>query len=159
MDWLEEYNKTLETEWKPTTLDEKEEPKFREWLQNTQLFNSFKQDVAAENNIPIDQVDNARLVEMVLSSGDYDYRGAYKGKVSEEISPFDNRIHWPSVSPDGKLLKSPQHPTTWKEFFMRQYKVDPDELGLTTLEQAKAFKPTSDFEDILSNPLMEDTTK
>jgi len=159
MDWLTEYEKTLQQEWQPTKLKEDEEAKFQSWLQNTQLFKGFKEQVAQENNIPVDQVDNARLTEMLLSSDDYDYRGAYKAGIKEELSPFDNRIHWPSVSPEGRMLKSPTHPTAWKEFFMRQYKVDPDELGLSTIEQAKRFVPSNTIEDVFSNPLMEDTTK
>ena len=35
-----------------------------------------------------------------------------------------------------KMLKDPTHPTAWKEFFMRQYRVDPDNLGLDTLDKA-----------------------
>jgi hypothetical protein len=35
------------------------------------------------------------------------------------------------------MLKSPKHETAWKEFFMRQYNKDPDDIGLSTLEKAK----------------------
>jgi hypothetical protein len=159
MNWIEEYDKALQSNWKPTKLNNKEEQEFQNWFKNTELFNSFKKDVAEENNIPIDQVENNRLIEMILSSGDYDYRGAYKSKIKEELSPYDNKIHWPSVDSKGNLLKSPTHPTTWKEFFMRQNKIDPDELGLTTIEQAKKWEENQMFEDVLSNPLLQDSTK
>jgi hypothetical protein len=159
MDWFTEYNKVLNTEWKPTVLKPEEEKQFQTWFKNTKLFKSFKEDVAKENNISVDKVNDSRLLEMVLESGDYDYRGAFKSKITEEVSPYDNRVHWPSVDKQGRFLKSPQHPTTWKEFFMRQNKIDPDELGLSTIEQAKEWQKSQMVEDIMSNPLMQDTTR
>jgi hypothetical protein len=67
---------------------------------------------------------------------DYDYRGAFKAGITENISPHDNRPHWPSSTPQGRMLKSPQHPTTWKEFFMRHHGKDPDDMGLNSYEKA-----------------------
>jgi hypothetical protein len=156
MNWIEEYQKVLNTDWKPTSLDSKEEKEFQQWLKNTEMFKDFKTDIATENNIPITQVDDSRLFEMLTGSPDYDYRGAWKAGIKEERSPYDNRIHLPSVSPEGALLKSPQHPTMWKEFFMRQHKIDPDSLGLDTFDKAIKWKP--EFADIFSDPFP-NTTK
>jgi hypothetical protein len=37
------------------------------------------------------------------------------------------------------MLKSPKHETAWKEFFMRTYNVDPDEIGLSDFNSAKQY--------------------
>mgnify|MGYP006282633193 CR=1 FL=1 len=135
-DWINQYQQFRNTPWSPTTLPSAEEPKFRNWLQSTQLFNSIKGDIAAENNIPVSKLDNDRVLNMMLSNTDYDYRGAYKAGMKEAINPHDNRPHFYSSTPEGQMLKDPTHPTAWKEFFMRQYGVDPDNIGLDTLDKA-----------------------
>lgn len=64
--------------------------------------------------------------------GDYDYRKAWDAGVRPERDPYDaSRYHWPSSLPDGTMLKSPDHPTAWKEHYMRQYGVNPDAVGAT----------------------------
>ena len=135
-DWINQYQEFTKTPWSPTTLPPSEEPKFRNWLQSTQLFNSIKGDIAAENKMPVDKMDSNRVIDMLLKNSDYDYRGAYKAGMQESISKTDNRPHFFSSTPEGKMLKDPTHPTAWKEFFMRQYKVDPDEIGLDTIDKA-----------------------
>jgi hypothetical protein len=37
------------------------------------------------------------------------------------------------------MLKSEQHPTAWKEYFMRQTGKNPDALGLTNQQDADAY--------------------
>ena len=134
--WIEQYKTFASKPWSPTTLSNQEEKAFRSWIQGTQLFNSIKKEIADEQNVPVNKLNNSRILEMMLGSKDYDYRGAWKAGVKEEISPYDNLPHWPSSTEKGVMLKSPQHPTTWKEFFMRQYSIDPDELGLSTYDKA-----------------------
>jgi hypothetical protein len=143
MDWIKEYETFASSEWKPTELPVAEEGKFREWLAGTRLFQGFKQEVAKDNGLPVTAVQDSRVMQMLLQSKDYDYRGAWKAGIKEEVSPHDNRIHWPSSTGDGRMLKSPKHETTWKEFFMRQHDADPDDLGLSTLEQAKKWQSDS----------------
>jgi hypothetical protein len=135
-DWINQYQQFTQTPWSPTTLPPSEEPKFRNWLQSTQLFNSIKGDIARENNLSPDKLDTNRVLDMVLKNSDYDYRGAYKAGMKESISETDNRPHFFSATPEGKMLKDPTHPTAWKEFFMRQYRVDPDKIGLDTIDKA-----------------------
>jgi hypothetical protein len=139
-DWINQYLQFKETPWSPTVLPEAEEQKFRDWLQNTQIFKANKQDIAAENGIPVDKVDNQRLIEMILKNSDYDYRGAFKDNMKESINKEDNRPHMLSSTSTGQMLKDPSHPTAWKEFFMRQYKVDPDSIGLHDFESAKGWQ-------------------
>ena len=59
----------------------------------------------------------------------YDYRKAWAGGIRPEPDPYDNnRMHWPSSLESGEMLKTDNHPTAWKEHFMRQYGVNPDSL-------------------------------
>lgn len=159
MNWLTEYQAFTQTPWSPTVLKTNEEQKFKEWLKGTQLFSSIKEEIAAENKIPVNKLNNNRVVEMILSNPDYDYRGAFLSGVKEVIDPRDNKPHWPSSTPEGKMLKDPTHPTAWKEFFMRQYGIDPDEMGFDTLGKAKEWQSLVDAEQELDtsfqqNPLV-----
>jgi len=153
--WLDAYQNFTSTPWSPTTLKESDEQKFRGWLQGTKLFNSIKNDIAMENNIPVKELNNNRVLEMILSNPDYDYRGAYLSGIKEVIDPRDKKPHWPSSTPDGKMLKDPSHPTAWKEFFMRQYRVDPDSIGLDTLEKAQYWQKSID-ENVPTNVMYKD---
>jgi hypothetical protein len=69
-------------------------------------------------------------------NADYDYRGAWQAGLRPSPDPYDNnRHHWPSSLPNGEMLKAPDHPTMWKELFMRATGQNPDALGITQ-EQA-----------------------
>lgn len=148
--WIRQYESFSKKDFEPTKISEADEPKFRSWLQQTKLFNSIKQEIAQENKLPVESLDNNRIAEMLLSSKDYDYRGAWKAGVKEVISPYDNKPHWPS-SANGKMLKSPKHETAWKEFFMQEYKKDPDELGLSTISQAKEWSISRSKKNTIKN--------
>lgn len=139
-EWINQYQKFRETPWSPTVLPAAEEQKFKQWLQSTQIFNANKKDIAAETGISPDKLDNQRILDMMLENSDYDYRGAFKDNMKESISKEDNRPHMLSSTSTGRMLKDPTHPTAWKEFFMRQYRVDPDTIGLRDFESAKSWQ-------------------
>jgi hypothetical protein len=102
-----------------------DESAFQNWIRNTDWFKEFK----AEFNEEPD-----------LDTKDYDYRAAWKAGISPERDPYDqNRFHWPSSLPTGEMLKSADHPTAWKEYFMRDTGVNPDALGLKTPEDANIY--------------------
>lgn len=102
-----------------------DESAFQNWIRGTDWFKEFK----AEYNEEPD-----------LDTKDYDYRAAWKAGISPERDPYDqNRFHWPSSLPTGEMLKSAEHPTAWKEYFMRETGVNPDSLGLQTPEDAKNY--------------------
>ena len=64
-----------------------------------------------------------------LDTKDYDYRKAWAAGLRPTPSQHDDGFpHWPSSLSSGEMLKSEDHPTAWKEHFMRQYGIDPDEL-------------------------------
>lgn len=60
-----------------------------------------------------------------MNGGDYDYRLALQSGMRPELYTHDNRYHWPSATPDGRSLKSPDHPTAWMETFMERFGIDP----------------------------------
>jgi hypothetical protein len=102
-----------------------DEAAFQKWIRNTSWFKEFKAQYKEEPD---------------LNTKDYDYRAAWKAGISPERDPYDkNRYHWPSSLPTGKMLKSADHPTAWKEYFMRDTGVNPDALGLKTPEEANIY--------------------
>jgi len=102
-----------------------DEAAFQNWIRNTGWFGEFVKEYGEEPD---------------LNTKDYDYRAAWKAGVKPERDPYDNnRFHWPSSLPSGQMLKSEDHPTAWKEYFMRNTGVNPDALGLKTPEDAAKF--------------------
>jgi hypothetical protein len=138
--WHEKYEESRKKDWKPTQLDVADKPEFDKWITGTDLYNNIKLQVAKENNIPVDKVEDRRLIDGMVSGGDYDYVGAWKDDVTSTISKHDNMPHWSSRSSTGKMLKSPNHPTAWKEYFMGAYGYDPDDIGASTYEEARKFQ-------------------
>jgi len=67
-----------------------------------------------------------------LDTKDYDYRKAWAEGIRPERDPYDNnRYHWRSSLGSGEMLKSKDHPTAWKEHYMREFGVNPDAKGVT----------------------------
>jgi hypothetical protein len=98
-----------------TKLGEKEEAEFQAWIRGTEWYSEFR----AQHGESPD-----------LDTKDYDYRAAWKAGLRPERDPHDqNRYHWPSSTPSGRMLKSEDHPTAWKEHFMRATGLNPDEIG------------------------------
>jgi len=102
-----------------------DESAFQNWIRGTDWFKEFKSEYNEEPD---------------LDTKDYDYRAAWKAGLQPERDPYDNnRFHWPSSLPSGEMLKSAEHPTAWKEYFMRDTGVNPDALGLKTPEDATIY--------------------
>ena len=100
-----------------TELSQAEEKSFLSWIKDTGWYKEF----VKEYKEPPD-----------LNASDYDYRAAWKAGIKPERDPYDNdRYHWPSSDDSGKMLKSENHPTAWKEYFMRSTGKNPDEVGAT----------------------------
>ena len=76
-----------------------------------------------------------------LNTTDYDYRKAWAAGIRPVPDPYDNnRYHWPSSLPSGEMLKSENHPTAWKEYYMRQTGQNPDAVGATQADWLKMKK-------------------
>jgi hypothetical protein len=92
-----------------------EELSFQRWIRGTPWFKEYVQEHGEEPNLDIEE---------------YDYRAAWKAGVTPQRDPYDkNRYHWPSVTSEGKALKSKDHPTAWKEKYMQEFGVNPDAIG------------------------------
>lgn len=98
---------------------------FQKWIRGTDWFKEFVNEYGEEPD---------------LDTKDYDYRAAWRAGIVPERDPYDkNRFHWPSSLPSGQMLKSKDHPTAWKEYFMRDTGINPDALGIKTPEDANAY--------------------
>ena len=106
-------------------LSPDEESQFQNWIKSTGWYKEFRKEYKEDPN---------------LDDSEYDYRAAWKAGIQPQRDPYDkNRYHWPSSLPSGEMLKSPTHPTAWKEHFMRQTGQNPDAIGLRSLEDADAY--------------------
>ena len=73
-------------------------------------------------------------------NADYDYITAWRAGVRPERDPYDqNRYHWSSKTPEGVMLKKPEHPTLWKTHFMDKTGQNPDAIGVKTEQQAQEW--------------------
>ena len=89
---------------------------FQKWIRGLPWFAEFKQEYGEEPDLS--------------PSSDYDYRAAWKAGITPERDKYDkNKYHWPSSTNVGQMLKSANHPTAWKEHFMRATGINPDQIG------------------------------
>jgi hypothetical protein len=118
-----QMQKTNETN--ATRLSGKEENQFQSWVRGTDWFSEFTKEFGEEPD---------------LNTPDYDYRAAWKAGIRPERDPYDkNRFHWASSTGSGEMLKSAQHPTAWKEYFMRETGLNPDAVGIATEEEGTKY--------------------
>lgn len=100
------------------TPENEEESNFQSGIRATTWFSEFKKRYGEEPDLS--------------SSADYDYRKAWKGGARPQRDKHDNdSYHWPSALPSGEMLKSKDHPTVWKEHYMRATGKNPDATGVT----------------------------
>jgi hypothetical protein len=101
------------------------EDQFQAGIRQTPWFKEFEQNYGEQPD---------------LNTKDYNYRAAWQAGMRPTRYEHDaGKYHWPSSLPNGEMLKSANHPTAWMEHFMRATGRDPNELGVTTPEQAQAF--------------------
>lgn len=106
-------------------LSAKEEKQFQEWIKNTGWYKEFIKEYGETPN---------------LNDPVYNYRKAWKAGVVPERDPYDkNRYHWPSSTESGEMLKGENHPTAWKEYFMRETGKNPDAIGIKSKEEAETM--------------------
>lgn len=105
---------------------DKQEQDFQAGIKKTEWFKEYVKEYGEEPD---------------LNTKDYDYRSAWKAGVRPQRDPYDkNRYHWSSSNPEtGEMLKSKEHPTAWKEEYMKRTGKNPDEAGITK-EQAGMAK-------------------
>ena len=136
LNWYDRYRQFTQSQWAPTQLSGTEEAAFKEWLIKSRWFREIKDNIERHEG----KVDDNRLfAELTGPHADYDYRGAWKADVGAQDYKYDDRMHWPSSTGDGRILKSPKHSTAWMEFFMEEYGIDPNSLGLHSAEAALEY--------------------
>jgi len=118
-------NQVMPTNTSTTSLADEQEEQFQNWIKSTGWYKEFKEEYNEEPD---------------LNNSEYDYRAAWKAGIQPERDPYDkNRFHWPSSLPTGEMLKSPTHPTAWKEQFMRQTGKNPDAIGIKSSQEAEIY--------------------
>lgn len=128
--WYEQWQDAKNKDWSDTQLSAKEEKEFKQWLTDLPWFKQI------ENRVE----DKQSLFEDIAGQGaDYAYRTAWKNGVNPSIYQYDGTYHWPSATDTGETLKSPDHPTLWMEYFMRDSGIDPNQFGLETPENARTW--------------------
>ena len=127
MAWQDEFKRYKESQWQPRAEygNPSEEHEFRRWLKGNPWYVEVSGKIREGNDKSHEDV-----MDELLATDDYDYRAAYEAGVRPKFSVRDEEYHWPSSTDDGVELKSPTHPTAWKEFFMRDHGFDPDIIGL-----------------------------
>ena len=117
------YQTELENALKPATVNpiiqaQGDERRFLSGIMATPWYTEFQQNYGEAPNLN--------------RSADYDYRKAWANGVRPEKDPYDqNKYHWPSSTQSGDMLKSENHPTLWKEYYMRATGKNPDAVGAT----------------------------
>lgn len=136
-----------------TKLSPAEEQKFQEWMNTNPRVQQWKQEFFKQFG-----------EQPEINNSDYDYRAAWKAGVVPEPDEYDeNRLHWSSSTSSGEMLKSKDHKTAWKEFFMREFGTNPDKLrddmvkekGITKEEAEKVLKKRLDKRPLLKDSKME----
>lgn len=109
--------------WQRISLPPDQEQKFQNDFRGSQFYNEFQQ----------------RYGEQPDLNGDYDYRLWWQSTGINPSRHQDGTLHGPSKTPDGRWLKSPNHPTAWMENFWNLTGQNPEELGLRSVEDAQAY--------------------
>jgi hypothetical protein len=88
-----------------TKLSKQDEAAFQSFVTQSEFFKSFSDDFGEPPN---------------LDDPGYDYRGAFQelGEDMFALDPESGKQHGFSRTPSGRWLKSPDHPTAWKEYLM-----------------------------------------
>jgi len=105
--------------YKAPSVPDFDEKAFQSGIRETDWYKSFLKRYGEEPN---------------LDAPEYDYRKAWANGIRPEPNPYDGNFpHWASALGSGEMLKSADHPTAWKEHFMRKFGVDPDSLDMLDL--------------------------
>ena len=71
----------------------------------------------------------------------YDLQRAMQMGVQATPDPYDQNFpHWPDKAPDGTMLKAPDHPTIWMQYFMDATGgKNPEALGINDYATAREY--------------------
>ena len=141
-EWYTQWQNSTQQPWQPTVLNQEKESSFQDWMLALPWF----QNIEAQEQIKGREL----LKDMLGPQNDYDYRGAYAAGITPEMYQYDGTYHWPSSTANGQMLKSPNHPTSWMEYFMRGGNgIDPNQFGLESPENARTW--LNQYNSVLNN--------
>ncbi len=142
-DWYSTWQDSTKTTWEPTKLSKSDEKEFEAWIQDLPWYENMKRSLPKS--------EQKYLLEDITSANSgYDYRKAWLNGIKPLMYQYDNTYHWPSSTDSGDMLKSPNHPTAWMEYFMRDSNgIDPNQFGLQTPENARTW--LNQFNSVLNN--------
>lgn len=105
--------------YQPTSLQPQEQRKFEADMLNSAWGQGFMSEFG---------MSKQQFVDMINKDPSYDYKGAWK----QNLIPETAGAHWRDRAPDGKFLKSPDHPTAWMEYYQAVTGRDPEADGVDT---------------------------
>ena len=135
-DWYDQYQAAANHPWSLTQLSPEEEVRFRQEIMALPWFREVAERVAMGGG---QLTDDELMDDMTGPHADYDLRGAWKAGLRPALYEHDGTYHWQSSTPDGRMLKSPNHPTAWMEYFMRETGEDPNSRGLRNADEAREY--------------------
>ena len=125
-DYFDKYmaSEPEDLQFNPQPLPPEEQQQLYGFLLNSPWLTGVYDYVSQQNP----NITREGLLSEMLANGSYDYASAYEGRGSDmfAIDPASGTYHGSSRNPDGKWLKSPDHPTTWKEVFYTNSGFSPD---------------------------------
>lgn len=138
--WYDTYMQHRSDPFVVTQVPAEEEQNFKVWLTALPWYKEIQTRVPADVNL---------YKEMTGPNADYDLYLAHVKGVEPLLYEYDGLYHWPSVAPDGTMLKAPTHDTAWMEYFMREMNIDPNAVGLHNAEQANTW--TNQLYSVMNN--------
>lgn len=110
------------------------EESFQSGIRATEWFSEFKKRHGEEPDLRAPSDDPSK-------GPNYDYRKAWAEGLRPTRSEYDGgQYHWSSSTGSGEMLKTPNHPTAWKEYFMREHGKDPDSLSAADVKKMRGSK-------------------
>jgi len=117
-------------DWEPGRVMLEEEPEFSSWMAGLPNVQHLAGELSGSRGR---EVSPTRAGQELFKEGLYDYPGAWRAGVQPQGGQM------PLVTPEGQWLQSPQHPEAWKLAFRQRTGQDPDQLGLSDINQANAY--------------------
>lgn len=106
----EEIKGLLPRNWGLLSLSPDEERLFQQWIYRHPHTTLLAHAVGVRPSWIAEEIINN-------PSPDYDYRRAWREGTDWAMDPNDGTLHGGSMSREGNWLKSPEHPTSWKQAF------------------------------------------
>jgi hypothetical protein len=129
-------------------LSDREEKEFQKWWKSDPDIQAWKASLKAEDekNLINEGYSPQQAKKMsrspsydypqkMIDAGNYyDYRKAWKSGDSPKVNKHDGKYHW------GSSGKAVNHPTAWKESYLKVTGKNPDEFGISEEQGMETLK-------------------